>query len=67
MIGLGFAQNIEMVKDMIAVVDKGGEEGNNLIEFPEFLEFIRKGDCNESTKEMTQFFKDLTSSKLDVQ
>ncbi len=35
MIGLGFADSVENVKEMIATVDKDG--GNGKIEFPEFL------------------------------
>ena len=59
LIGLGFADKVEEVEEMVALVD---EDGSGMIEFNEFLDIINS-DNNEKTQAITKFFKDLTSGK----
>jgi len=63
LIGLGFADKVEEVEEMVALVD---EDGSGMIEFNEFLDIINS-DSNEKTQAITKFFKDLTSGKYGNQ
>ena len=63
LIGLGFADKVEEVEEMVALVD---EDGSGMIEFNEFLDIINS-DNNEKTQAITKFFKDLTSGKYGNQ
>lgn len=58
LIGLGFADNREEVKQMIELVD---QDGSGQIEFPEFLSIIKNSDGSEKTAKINKFFKDMTS------
>jgi Ca2+-binding EF-hand superfamily protein len=40
------------------------EDGSGLIEFDEFLGIIKKADKDEGTREITSFFKKLTSGEI---
>ena len=62
MIGLGFADNIKQVEQMVADVD---DDDSGQIEFPEFLKIISStgGDASK----MTVFFRDLCSGKYGEQ
>jgi len=59
LIGLGFADKVQEVEEMVKLVD---EDGSGMIEFNEFLDIINS-DNNEKTQAITKFFKDLTSGK----
>lgn len=61
MIGLGFADNRDGVKEMVDAVD---EDGSGMIEFPEFLSIIKNSDGSEKTAKINKFFKDMTSGQL---
>ncbi len=58
LIGLGFANNMEDVENMVAKVD---EDGSNMIEFGEFLAIIKMSGGDEQTMQITKFFKDLNA------
>ncbi len=64
MIGLGFADNIYQVIDMMNKVD---EDQSGQIEFPEFLKIIKGQDVDESSSKISTFFKDLCNGKFGVQ
>lgn len=61
LIGLGFAENIHQVVEMI---DKVDDDKSGQIEFPEFLKIIKGNENDESTKKITIFFKDLCQGKF---
>ena len=58
LIGLGFADDLEQIEKMIAMVD---EDDSNQIEFNEFLTIIKNSDGNESTSAIKKFFSDLNA------
>jgi hypothetical protein len=60
LIGLGFAENVYQVRDMIDRVD---DDKSGQIEFPEFLKII-KGNDDPETRKISWFFKDLCSGKF---
>ena len=61
LIGLGFANSLDEVQDMVDAVD---DDGSGCIEFPEFLGILKNSGDSESTKEMTTFFKKLTTGEI---
>lgn len=61
LIGLGLADDIDEVKQLIEHVD---EDGSGMIEFPEFLSIMRNTDnSNAKTQAITTFFQNLTAQK----
>jgi len=46
---------------MVMAVD---DDGSGCIEFPEFLDILKNSGDNEATKEMTTFFKKLTTGEI---
>lgn len=61
LIGLGFAENREEVKDIMNSVD---EDGNGDIEFNEFLTIIKNSVKDEKLQKIYEFFKKMTSGAL---
>ena len=61
LIGLGFADTREEVKELIDSVD---DDGSGMIEFKEFLTIIKNSDGNEKSQKVYEFFKDMTSGQL---
>ena len=61
LIGLGFAENREEVKEIMGSVD---EDGNGDIEFSEFLMIIKNSVKDEKLQRIYEFFKKMTSGAL---
>ena len=61
LIGLGFAETINEVENMVNQVDA---DGSGVIEFDEFLGIIKNADKDQGTREITDFFKKLTSGEI---
>ena len=64
LIGLGFADTREEVKEIVDSVD---DDGSGMIEFPEFLSIIKNSGGNEKSAKIYNFFKNMTSGTFKVQ
>jgi Ca2+-binding EF-hand superfamily protein len=64
LIGLGFAESREEVKEIVDEVDddKSGE-----IEFDEFLAIIHNSDANEKSEKIFEFFKGVTNGTFKAE
>lgn len=63
LIGLGFAETREDVKALIEEVDK---DGNGDIDFDEFCSIIKNKERDEKSKQIYQFFKEMTNGTLKL-
>lgn len=63
LIGLGFANTTKEVQTMIDQVD---DDKSGKIEFNEFLSIIRNSGDSQQTKNITEFFKNLSSGSYDT-
>jgi hypothetical protein len=64
LIGLGFADTLEQVQELVDAVD---EDKSGCIEFDEFIGIIKNSGKNKSTQDITEFFEKLTTGGFDMQ
>ena len=63
LIGLGFADTLEQVQELVDAVD---EDKSGCIEFDEFIGIIKNSGKNKSTQDITEFFEKLTTGGFDM-
>ena len=61
LVGLGFAQDVSEVQNMI---DKVDDDGSGNIEFPEFLDIVNGASHDEPEGGVNVFFKNMANGKI---